>query len=79
MKGFIAAIQFITILPWGRSESFDPPRMMPYFPLVGIALGGLLVMFDYRRREFMGPAGGIPAGCCLFSRPDRRFSYRRLG
>jgi adenosylcobinamide-GDP ribazoletransferase len=60
MKGFIAAIHFITILPWGRSETFDPPRMMPYFPLVGIALGGLLVMFDTVAVSWWGrPAGSL--------------------
>ncbi len=58
MKGFISAIQFITILPWGRSESFDPPRMIPYFPLVGIVLGGLLVMFDYVAVSLWGRSAG---------------------
>lgn len=46
MQDFYAAIRFITILPWGRAGSFDPPRMIPYFPLVGIALGVLLALFD---------------------------------
>jgi adenosylcobinamide-GDP ribazoletransferase len=58
VKGFISAIQFITILPWGRSESFDPPRMIPYFPIVGIALGGLLVLFDYVAVNLLGRSAG---------------------
>jgi adenosylcobinamide-GDP ribazoletransferase len=58
VKGFISAIQFITILPWGRSESFDPPRMIPYFPIVGIALGGLLVLFDYVAVNLWGRSAG---------------------
>jgi adenosylcobinamide-GDP ribazoletransferase len=58
VKGFISAIQFITILPWGRSESFDPPRMIPYFPLVGIALGGLLVLFDCLAVSLWGRSAG---------------------
>jgi adenosylcobinamide-GDP ribazoletransferase len=58
VKGFISAIQFITILPWGRFESFDPPRMIPYFPLVGIALGGLLVLFDYVAVSLWGRSAG---------------------
>jgi adenosylcobinamide-GDP ribazoletransferase len=58
VKGFISAIQFITILPWGRSESFDPPRMIPYFPLVGIALGGLLVLFDFVAMSLWGRSAG---------------------
>jgi adenosylcobinamide-GDP ribazoletransferase len=58
VKGFISAIRFITILPWGRPESFDPPRMIPYFPLVGIALGGLLVLFDYVAVRLWGRSAG---------------------
>ena len=58
MKGFISAVQFITILPWGRSESFDPPRMIPYFPLVGITLGLLLALFDYAAVSLWGRSAG---------------------
>jgi adenosylcobinamide-GDP ribazoletransferase len=47
VKGFLSAIQFITILPWGGAEKFDPQRMVPYFPIVGIALGVLAALFDY--------------------------------
>ncbi len=47
MKGFLSAIQFITILPWGGAEKFEPQRMVPYFPIVGIALGVLVALFDY--------------------------------
>jgi adenosylcobinamide-GDP ribazoletransferase len=47
MRDFFAAVQFMTILPWGRDEKFDPQRMIPYFPLVGITLGVLLALFDY--------------------------------
>lgn len=47
MKHFISAIQFITILPWGRAERFDPQRIIPFFPLVGIVLGVLVALFDF--------------------------------
>ncbi|MCP4628603.1 MAG: adenosylcobinamide-GDP ribazoletransferase [bacterium] len=47
MRDFFSAIQFITILPWGKAERFDPQRMIPYFPIVGIALGVLVALFDY--------------------------------
>ncbi len=47
MKHFISAVQFITILPWGKAERFDPQRMIPYFPIVGIVLGVLVALFDY--------------------------------
>ncbi len=46
MRNLIAALQFITILPLGRVESFDPPKMVPFFPLVGILLGLLVALFD---------------------------------
>jgi adenosylcobinamide-GDP ribazoletransferase len=46
MRYFIAATQFITILPLGKAETFDPPKMIPYFPIVGILLGILVVLFD---------------------------------
>lgn len=46
MRDFFSAVQFITILPWGKVEKFDPQRMIPYFPIVGIALGVLVALFD---------------------------------
>jgi adenosylcobinamide-GDP ribazoletransferase len=47
MRNFISAIQFITIIPLGKAETFDPPKMIPYFPIVGILLGILVVLFDH--------------------------------
>ena len=46
MRHFIAAIQFITIIPVGRADTFDPPRMIPFFPIVGLLLGVLTALFD---------------------------------
>jgi len=46
MRHFISAIQFITIIPMGRSDVFDPPKMIPYFPIVGLVLGLLTALFD---------------------------------
>jgi len=46
MKHFFSAVHFITILPWGRAEKFDPQQMVPYFPIVGIVLGALVALFD---------------------------------
>ena len=46
MRNFIAALQFMTILPLGKVESFDPPKMVQWFPLVGVLLGLLLALFD---------------------------------
>ena len=56
MKGFISAIQFITILPLGRRESFEPEKMIPFFPLVGILLGLLVAAFDAIAVRFWAPA-----------------------
>jgi len=46
MRNFISAIQFITIIPVGRADTFEPPKMIPYFPLVGLSLGMLTALFD---------------------------------
>ena len=46
MRNLISALQFITILPLGAAKSFDPPKMVPYFPLVGILIGLLVAAFD---------------------------------
>ena len=47
LRYFIAATQFITILPLGKTGVFDPPKMIPYFPVVGLLLGILVVSFDH--------------------------------
>jgi adenosylcobinamide-GDP ribazoletransferase len=46
MRHFISAIQFITILPAGKPGPFDPPKMIPFFPLVGLLLGVLVAGID---------------------------------
>ncbi len=46
MKNLIAAIQFLTILPMGKPGPFNPKGMVPYFPVVGLILGGMLAVFD---------------------------------
>ncbi|MBW2439304.1 MAG: adenosylcobinamide-GDP ribazoletransferase [Deltaproteobacteria bacterium] len=46
MRYLISAIQFITILPAGKPGPFDPPKMMPFFPLVGLLLGVLVAVVD---------------------------------
>jgi adenosylcobinamide-GDP ribazoletransferase len=60
VKGFLSAVQFITIMPWGRTETFEPPRMIPYFPVVGIVLGILLALFDHVAVRIWGrPVGSL--------------------
>jgi len=46
MKNLIAAIQFITIIPMGKHGEFEPEKMVPFFPLVGIILGLMVALFD---------------------------------
>ena len=46
MKHFRSAIQFMTTLPAGSRAEFDAAAMVPWFPLVGLLLGGLLAIFD---------------------------------
>jgi adenosylcobinamide-GDP ribazoletransferase len=46
MRNFISALQFITILPVGRNVTFNPPKMIPHFPIVGLVLGILTALFD---------------------------------
>ncbi|MBW1613722.1 MAG: adenosylcobinamide-GDP ribazoletransferase [Deltaproteobacteria bacterium] len=47
MKQFISALQFLTILPLGKPRDFDAPKTIPWFPVVGLAIGFLLVLGDY--------------------------------
>ena len=55
MRNLISALQFITILPLGKAEAFEPPKMIPYFPLVGILLGLLVALFDTLVAGFWTP------------------------
>ncbi len=47
MQGLKTAIQFLTILPVGRNDSFKAERMLPFFPVVGLLIGGMLVGIDW--------------------------------
>ena len=47
MKKLISAIQFLTILPLGKQETFDPEGMIPFFPVVGIILGLMILILDW--------------------------------
>ncbi|MCP3952843.1 MAG: adenosylcobinamide-GDP ribazoletransferase [Desulfobacterales bacterium] len=45
-ENFIAALQFITILPAGKTPRYKPREMIAYFPLIGLLIGMLLALFD---------------------------------
>ena len=47
MKHLMATFQFLTILPMGKPRTVDAAKMVPYFPLVGLAIGLIMVMGDY--------------------------------
>ena len=46
MKRLIAAVQFITILPAGRTAVYDPEGMIPFFPVVGLLVGAVVAAVD---------------------------------
>ncbi len=46
MKNLFAAFQFITVFPFGPAGTYSPRGMIPYFPVVGLILGGMLCLFD---------------------------------
>jgi adenosylcobinamide-GDP ribazoletransferase len=46
LKHFCAALQFITALPIGPRGLYAPREMIAWFPVVGLALGLLLCLFD---------------------------------
>ena len=52
MKRLIAALQFLTIIPFGKSSIYDPKGMIPFFPIVGLIIGGLLSIFDHLSSRF---------------------------
>lgn len=58
MTHFLAALQFLTILPAG--SRFEPDRMLAYFPLVGLLLGLLVALFDLlAARLWSAPVVGV--------------------
>jgi adenosylcobinamide-GDP ribazoletransferase len=46
MKRLISAIQFLTVIPLGKSAVYEPIGMIPFFPIAGFVIGGLLSIFD---------------------------------
>ncbi len=46
MKKFLSSVQFITILPFGKTVEFDPRGMVQYFPVVGLLVGFILCLCD---------------------------------
>ncbi len=55
MKGLISAIQFMTVLPIWKTVDFEPGRAIPFFPVVGLLLGGMLCGFDMVASRLWNP------------------------
>ncbi len=47
-----AALQFLTILPLGRSKDFSAHKMAVYFPVVGLVIGSILALTDNVLQRF---------------------------
>lgn len=56
MKQFLAALQFITILPIGPRSLYAPRQMIAWFPMVGLTIGILLSALDWLTSQIW-PAG----------------------
>ncbi|MCK5541146.1 MAG: adenosylcobinamide-GDP ribazoletransferase [Desulfobacterales bacterium] len=46
LSDFKSALQFITILPSGKNSHFSPSGMIRFFPIIGLVIGSLLIVFD---------------------------------
>ncbi len=46
MQNLIACLQFITILPVGKTAEFNPGGIIRAFPLAGLVLGLIIALFD---------------------------------
>lgn len=55
MKSFFAAVRFLTVLPVGRSGTYDPMGMIPWFPAVGLLLGLTLMALDQAAGALWSP------------------------
>jgi adenosylcobinamide-GDP ribazoletransferase len=54
--GLLSALRFLTILPLGRDEHFDPHKAIPFFPLAGIVIGLALIVVDRVAVTLWSPA-----------------------
>ncbi len=46
MKKLILTLQFLTILPLGKSVDFQPVKMISFFPVAGLVIGIILALAD---------------------------------
>lgn len=46
LNGFLGALQFFTIIRLSNKVPFSPPKIIPFFPVVGLIIGVLLCLVD---------------------------------
>lgn len=54
-QGFLSAIQFLTVFPWGPAQAFDARKSLPFFPVCGLFIGAVLIVTDTFSRIFWPP------------------------
>lgn len=61
MKGFLAALLFLTSIPVPIRTAPELKGSIPFFPVVGLIIGGMLAGLDMAMRYFLpvGPASAI--------------------
>jgi adenosylcobinamide-GDP ribazoletransferase len=60
MRHLLAAMRFMSIIPLGDARVFEPRAMLPFFPLVGLVLGGILAGSDVVfHRLWPGPVAAL--------------------
>jgi adenosylcobinamide-GDP ribazoletransferase len=79
VKDFRSAIQFLTALPAGKAGEFDAAGMVPWFPAVGLLLGGLLALFDCLAARWWGPATAAVLDVVLLAVMTGAFHLDGLG
>jgi adenosylcobinamide-GDP ribazoletransferase len=55
-RGLQSSIQFLTIIPCGRSQDFDPRATLVFFPVCGLLIGALLALVDILAGNFWNPS-----------------------
>jgi adenosylcobinamide-GDP ribazoletransferase len=57
VKGFVAALQFLTLFPWPKRITHSAEEVgqaVPFFPVIGVVLGGILVLVNALLQPFAG-------------------------
>jgi len=55
-RGLQSSIQFLTIIPCGRTQDFNPRATLVFFPVCGLLIGALLALVDMLAGNFWNPS-----------------------